>query len=136
MPFRRLVEQVMATAPYRQARRVFWIVDNGSSHRGARSIQRAQTWDPRLQLVHTPCHASWLNQIEIYFSIVQRKVLTPNDFAGTEELADRLRELREPLRPNRQTVRMDLHPRRFDQTPQETRLTVPRRRRVNTLPNL
>ena len=90
-PFRRLVEQVMATAPYRQARRVFWIVDNGSSHRGARSIQRAQTWDPRLQLVHTPCHASWLNQIEIYFSIVQRKVLTPNDFAGTAELADRLR---------------------------------------------
>jgi len=91
LPFRRLVEQVMATAPYRQARRVFWIVDNGSSHRGARSIQRAKTWDPRLQLVHTPCHASWLNQIEIYFSIVQRKVLTPNDFAGTAELADRLR---------------------------------------------
>ena len=76
MPFRRLVEQVMATDPYRQARRVFWIVDNGSSHRGARSIQRAKTWDPRLQLVHTPRHASWLNQIEIYFSIVQRKVLT------------------------------------------------------------
>ena len=65
-PFRRLVERVMTTAPYRQARRVFWIVDNGSSHRGARSIQLAKTWDPRLQLVHTPCHASWLNQIEIY----------------------------------------------------------------------
>ena len=54
-PFRRLVEQVMATAPYRHARRVFWIVDNGSSHRGARSIQRVHTWDPRVQLVHTPC---------------------------------------------------------------------------------
>ena len=81
----------MTTAPYRHARRVFWIVDNGSSHRGARSIQRAQTWDPRLQLVHAPCHARWLNQIEIYFSIVQRKVLTPNDFASTAELADRLR---------------------------------------------
>ena len=63
----------MATAPYRHARRVFWIVDNGSSHRGARSIQRVHTWDPRVQLVHTPCHASWLNQIEIYFAIVQRK---------------------------------------------------------------
>lgn len=91
-PFRRLVEQVMSTAPYRHARRVFWIVDNGSSHRGARSIQRAQAWDTRLQLVHTPCHASWLNQIEIYFSIVQRKLLTPNDFASTAELADRLRD--------------------------------------------
>ena len=91
-PFRRLVEQVMATAPYRHARRVFWIVDNGSSHRGARSIQRVHTWDSRLQLVHTPCHASWLNQIEIYFSIVQRKVLTPNDFASKTEVADRLRQ--------------------------------------------
>jgi hypothetical protein len=30
--------------------------------------------------VHTPVHASWLNQVEIYFSIIQRKVLTPNDF--------------------------------------------------------
>ena len=36
---------------------------------------------PNLIPVHTPRHASWLNQIEIYFSIVQRKVLTPNDFA-------------------------------------------------------
>ena len=82
----------MTAAHYRHARCVFWIVDNGSSHRGARSIERARTWDPRLQLVHTPCHASWLNQIEIYFSIVQRKVLTPNDFASTTELADRLRQ--------------------------------------------
>jgi hypothetical protein len=36
--------------------------------------------------VHTPRHASWLNQIEIYFSIVQRKVLTPNDFASLAAL--------------------------------------------------
>ena len=90
-PFRRLVEQVMATAPFCQARRVFWIVDNGSSHRGARSVHRAHTWDPRVQLVHTPCHASWLNQIEIYFSIVQRKVLTPNDFDSPADVAARLR---------------------------------------------
>ncbi len=91
-PFHRLVDQVMASAPYRHARRVFWIVDNGSSHRGARAVQRAHTWDPRVQLVHTPCHASWLNQIEIYFSIVQRKVLTPNDFADLAAVADRLRQ--------------------------------------------
>ena len=51
-----------------------------------------QGWDPRVQLVHTPCHASWLTQIEIYFSIVQRKVLTPNDFVDTAEVADRLRQ--------------------------------------------
>ena len=35
-------------------------------------------------------HASWLNQVEIYFSVVQRKVLTPNDFTDLDELADRL----------------------------------------------
>jgi hypothetical protein len=43
-----------------------------------------------LTLVHAPVHASWLNQIEIYFSIVQRKVLSPNNFPGLDALAERL----------------------------------------------
>lgn len=77
-PFERLVDQVMQQSPYNQARRVFWIMDNGSSHRGARCGTRLQKRFPRLVPVHGPIHASWLNQIEIYFSIVQRKVLTPN----------------------------------------------------------
>jgi len=76
-PFDRLVWQVMTKEPYASARRVFWIIDNGSSHRGQASIDRLQRRWPNLILVHTPIHASWLNQIEIYFSIVQRKVLTP-----------------------------------------------------------
>jgi len=83
-PFGRLVEQVMTIDPYATARRVFWIVDNGSSHRGEASIRRLQKLWPTLRLIHLPLHASWLNQIEIYFSIVQRKVLTPNDFANLE----------------------------------------------------
>lgn len=89
-PFGRLVEQVMAQEPYASARRVFWIVDNGSSHRGERSVKRLQGEWPNLVVVHTPVHASWLNQIEIYFSIVQRKVLTPNDFAVLDEVEQRL----------------------------------------------
>lgn len=89
-PFDRLVEQVMSQAPYKRARRVFWIVDNGSSHRGQRSIERLQRRYDNLVLVHAPVHASWLNQIEIYFSVVQRKALTPNDFASLEALRDRL----------------------------------------------
>jgi hypothetical protein len=89
-PFDRLVHQVMTQPPYQHARRVFWIVDNGSSHRGARSVQRLQNAYPNLVLVHGPVHASWLNQIEIYFSIVQRKALTPNDFPDLDALADRL----------------------------------------------
>ena len=86
----RLVEQVMTTEPYRSARRVFWIADNCSSHRGEKGAARLRTQWPTVTLVHTPVHASWLNQVEIYFSIVQRKVVTPNDFTSLRELEDRL----------------------------------------------
>jgi len=85
--FDRLVWQVMTKEPYRSARRVFWVVDNGSDHRGEASIKRLQTRWPNLILVHTPVHASWLNQAEIYHSIIQRKVLAPNDFQNTAEVA-------------------------------------------------
>jgi len=87
-PFGRLVEQVMSVEPYVSADQVFWIVDNGSSHRGERSVKRLQGEWPNLRLVHLPTRASWLNQIEIYFSVVQRKVLTPNDFADLEVLSE------------------------------------------------
>jgi DDE superfamily endonuclease len=86
-PFDRLVWQVMTTEPYASARRVFWIVDNGSSHRGRKSVERLERRWPNLVLVHLPVHASWLNQIEIYYSIVQRKLLEPNDFDNLAELA-------------------------------------------------
>jgi hypothetical protein len=89
-PFARLIDQVMTRPPYMNARRVFWIVDNCSTHRGEAAVQRLRNQDPRLVLVHTPVHASWLNQIEIYFSIVQRKVLTPNDFPNLAAVAERL----------------------------------------------
>src|SRR5215831_5305612 len=89
-PFERLVDQVMRQPPYDTARRVFWVMDNGSSHRGQASVRRLTTAHPRLVPVHGPVHASWLNQIEIYFSIVQRKVLTPNDFPCLEAVAERL----------------------------------------------
>jgi hypothetical protein len=89
-PFERLVSHVMHQSPYNQARRVFWIMDNGSSHRGARCVARLQAKYPRLVPVHGPIHASWLNQIEIYFSIIQRKVLTPNDFPSLAAVKQRL----------------------------------------------
>jgi hypothetical protein len=89
-PFRRLVDQVMSVEPYISAERVFWIVDNGSSHRGTLSVDRlTQDW-PNAHLVHLPIHASWLNQVEIYFSVLQRKVLDPNDVADLDELQQRL----------------------------------------------
>src|SRR5712691_2451524 len=90
VPFERLVAQVMRKQPYRSARRVFWIVDNGSAHRGQRAAARLRARWPNIILVHTPVHASWLNQIEVYFSIVQRKLLTPNDFPTLAALQNHL----------------------------------------------
>ena len=88
--FTNLVAQVMTREPYASADRVFWIVDNGSSHRGQAAIDRLAEQYPNAIMVHTPVHASWLNQIEIHFSIVQRKVLSPNDFTDIDAVSDRL----------------------------------------------
>lgn len=90
VPFGRLVDQVMQVEPYRSARRVFWVVDNGSSHAGKTSIDRMSKAYPNARLIHLPVHASWLNQAELLFSIVQRKALTPNDFGSLPELARHL----------------------------------------------
>ncbi|MDJ0363180.1 IS630 family transposase [Rhodococcus sp. H29-C3] len=89
--FTALVDQVMTCEPYASADRVFWVVDNGSSHRGQAAIDRLTARYPNAVMVHTPVHASWLNQVEIYFSIVQRKVLTPNDFPDLAAVENRLR---------------------------------------------
>jgi len=98
--FHDLVDLVMRQEPYRSAHRVFWITDNGSSHRGDASVRRLRQWYPNAIQLHTPVHASWLNQIEIYFSVVQRKVLTPNEFQSLAELEDtllRFQSLYEPI---------------------------------------
>ncbi|WP_307835173.1 IS630 family transposase [Streptomyces adelaidensis] len=90
-PFMNLVAQVMTQEPYASAERVFWIVDNGSSHRGKKAADRLTSAFPNAVMVHTPVHASWLNQVEIYFSVVQRKVVSPNDFTDLAQVGDRLR---------------------------------------------
>ena len=86
-PFGRLVDQVMSQEPYASGHRVFWVVDNGPSHRGERTEARLRERWPQIRVVHTPIHASWLNQVELYFSVVQRKVLEPDDFASLDALA-------------------------------------------------
>jgi hypothetical protein len=85
-----LIGEVMDQEPYRSAKRVFWIIDNCSVHRGQKCVQRLQGRWPSIVPVHTPNHASWLNQVEIYFSVVQRKVLTPNDFHSLAQLEEAL----------------------------------------------
>lgn len=88
--FDALVAQVMAAHPYHRAERVFWIVDNGTVHRGQPAIKRLQRRWSNLVLVHLPVHASWLNQVEIYFSILQRKALTPDDFDSRQAITERI----------------------------------------------
>jgi len=89
-PFMALIDHIMTQPRYRNAPRVFVIVDNGSDHRGQAAIKRLQDRYPNCIMIHTPIHASWLNQAEIFFSIIQRKVVTPNDFANTEQLSTTL----------------------------------------------
>ena len=89
-PFGRLVEQVMTPSLTPRPSGCSGVVDNGSSHRGQASVDRLEAAWPALRLVHLPVPASWLDQAEIYFSVVQRKVVDPNDFFGTDEVARRL----------------------------------------------
>ena len=93
--YHRLVDLVMQQEPYHSADRVFWITDNGSSHRGQTSVERLTQWYKNAIQIHTPVHASWLNQIEIYFSVVQRKVLTPNDYPDLNTVKSYLMDFQE-----------------------------------------
>jgi transposase len=84
VPFARLVEQVMTREPYKSADRVFWVVDNGSSHRGQTAIDRLAERFPTAVMVHTPVHASWLNQIVRHESRTQAGTLVEGGSAMPE----------------------------------------------------
>ena len=90
VPFMDLVGQVMARPGYKDAPRVFVIVDNGSDHRGQAAADRLRKAHPNAIMIHTPLHASWLNQVEIFFSVIQKKVISPNDFPSLERLSQTL----------------------------------------------
>jgi hypothetical protein len=107
VPFMALVEQVMTCEPYASAKRVFWVVDNGSSYRGKGAIDRLAARFPNAVMVHTPKHASWVNQIEVFFSVVQRKVVSPNDFTDLAEVEQRYNATATPFRWK--FTRRDLH---------------------------
>jgi hypothetical protein len=129
VPFDKLVAQFMTVEPYSKAQRVFVIVDSGSAHRGQASIKRLQGRHKNLILVHTPVQASWLNQAEIYFSVAQRKVLTPNDFPDLDTLEQTTTRVRPPLRTDRPTIQVEVHTRR----PRPPRPTTRTTRRPSSL---
>lgn len=68
---------------------LYVIVDNGSAHKS----KKTRAWvakQKRLQLAYTPTHASWLNQIEIWFGILTRKVIRRGIFTSRQELVARI----------------------------------------------
>ena len=84
--FIRFLRQLLTAYPH-QALHV--IVDNGSSH----CRKQTRAWvatQPCLHLVYTPTHASWLNQIEIFFGILTRKVIRRGVFKSRRDLVQRL----------------------------------------------
>jgi transposase len=90
VPFMDLMGTVMEKPEYKNAPRVFVVVDNGSDHRGAKAAERLRKAHPNAVMIHTPVHASWLNQVEIFFSVIQKKVVSPNDFPSLEKLSETL----------------------------------------------
>ena len=90
VPFMDLMGEVMARPEYKNAPRVFVIVDNGSDHRGKAAADRLRRAHPNAVMIHTPVHASWLNQVEIFFSVIQKKVVSPNNFPSLEKLSETL----------------------------------------------
>ena len=109
-PVRRARRPVHEPTALHQAQRVFVIVDNGSAHRGQRSIDRLQgTWK-NLVLVHTPIHASWLNQAEIYFCSRNARCSHPTTSPTSTRSRKQPARVRPPLRTDRRPVRMEVHP--------------------------
>ncbi len=130
-PFDELIEQFMTEEPYSNAQRVFVVVDNGSAHRGQRSIDRLQGAWPNLRLVHTPVHASWVNQAEIYFSVAQRKVLHSQPLPRPRHARADTARVRAPLRTDRPAIRVEVHPQGpqpAPRTPRPTKTPTPDRR--------
>lgn len=91
-----LLEVLIPEAIRRGVRHIYLILDNGSTH----ALKQLQTWLNQkqneegwaftVQVVWLPKYASWLDQIEIWFSILQRKLLTPNDFPDLNTLQQRI----------------------------------------------
>jgi len=84
--FIRFLRKMLNTYPDKE---LYVVVDNGSSHRSKRTLAWVNR-KKRIHLMFTPTHASWLNQIEIWFGILTRKVVKRGIFRSREELVAKL----------------------------------------------
>jgi transposase len=87
-----LLEVIIPAALQRGVHTLALILDNGTTHAPKRleawlkEQQQTRGWPLTMQVYWLPKNASWLDQIEIWFSILQRKLLQPNHFTSLEEL--------------------------------------------------
>ena len=65
------------------------VLDNGSAH-VAKATKQWLAGHPRFVAHYTPKHASWLNQVELFFSILARRLLKRGEFASRQDLVDRI----------------------------------------------
>jgi transposase len=85
----RFLEEIDETLPPTKGQQVIAIVDNLSTHKSA-DVQAWLDAHPRWRFVFTPTHASWLNQVEIVFSIMSRRLLKHGHFDTPEDLAEQM----------------------------------------------
>ena len=85
-----LMSQVMSLPEYKDAPRVFVSSTTAQTTAARPPSGGWVTPAPNAIMIHTPVHASWLNQVEVVLSITQKKVISPNDFASLDELAGTL----------------------------------------------
>jgi transposase len=92
-----LLDVVIPEALRRGVHTLALILDNGSTHapkqleRWLDKLVKAKAWPLKIQVYWLPKNASWLDQIEIWFSILQRKLLNPNDFESLRVLEKAIR---------------------------------------------
>jgi transposase len=115
VPFMDLAGQVMARPEYRDAPRVFVVVDNGSDHRGKKAIDRLRKAHPNAIMIHTPVHASWLNQVPVNGDLLLGH---PEENRLPERLPQPGETFRNParlcrsLQPHRRPIQLEVHRRR------------------------
>lgn len=93
-----LLQVIIPEALCRGVHTLLLILDNGTTH-APKQLEawlqeqaRCHEWPLTFKVYWLPVNASWLDQIELWFSVLQRKVLTPNHFHGTQELANAMME--------------------------------------------
>jgi hypothetical protein len=93
MDFQAFLQEVLVPeARRRGVQRVALVLDNGPTHapkqmeRWLQEQAREQQWEQTFQVYWLPTNASWLDQLEIWFSLLQRKLLQPNHFTSTTDL--------------------------------------------------